>query len=301
MESLVRFDWAIKSILRNKANFDILEGFLSALLQEEIQVLNLLESESNREKEVDKLNRVDLLVENSQGELILIEVQVESEADFFHRMAFAAAKLLTEHLKKGEPYQQIKKVIVVAIVYVNLGQGSDYLYHGATAFVGVHDKDLLGFTEEHQARFHVTEVSKIFPEYHVIRVGQFSDQVRDAMDEWVYMLKNSEIKPEFRSKHIQDASEKLRELNLSLEERRAYDSFLQDLSYQASMDQSRWMDGWVAGKSQGEAEGKAEGIEEAKRVIAKTLLAQGVAVAVIVTATGLSLEQLQQIAQEKSA
>jgi predicted transposase/invertase (TIGR01784 family) len=229
-------------------------------------------------------------VENSRGELILIEVQVESEADFFHRMAFAAAKLLTEYLKKGEPYEQIKKVIVVAIVYFNLGQGSDYLYHGTTAFVGVHDQDILGFTEEHQARFHVQAVSKIFPEYHVIRVGHFSDEVREAIDEWVYMLKNSAVRPEFHSKHIQDASEKLRELNLSLEERRAYDSFLQDLSYQASMDRSRWMDGWAAGKSQGKAEGMAE--------VAKTLIEQGVEASVIARATGLSLEQLQHITQD---
>lgn len=64
MEPLVRFEWAIKSILRNKANFDILEGFLGALLKEEIKVINLLESESNKEKEADKLNRVDLLYSN---------------------------------------------------------------------------------------------------------------------------------------------------------------------------------------------------------------------------------------------
>ena len=28
---LIRFDWAIKTVLRDKANFDVLEGFLSAL------------------------------------------------------------------------------------------------------------------------------------------------------------------------------------------------------------------------------------------------------------------------------
>jgi hypothetical protein len=28
---LIRFDWAAKSILRNKANFDILEGFSSSV------------------------------------------------------------------------------------------------------------------------------------------------------------------------------------------------------------------------------------------------------------------------------
>ena len=182
MENLVRFDWAIKNILRDKANFNILEGFLSALLNEEIQVINLLESESNKETEVDKFNRVDLLVENSKGELILIEVQVESESDFFHRMVFAAAKLITGHLKKKQKYSEIKKVIVVAVTYFNLGRGTDYLYKGFTSFIGVHDKDILGLSEEHQALFQIKGVSQIFPEYHIIRVERFSDEVRNAMD-----------------------------------------------------------------------------------------------------------------------
>ena len=36
-EKLVRFDWAIRYILRDKSNFDILEGFLTALLNEDIK------------------------------------------------------------------------------------------------------------------------------------------------------------------------------------------------------------------------------------------------------------------------
>lgn len=83
MERLIRFDWAIKKLLRDKANFDILEGFLSAILHEDITVMNILESESHQEDGSDKFNRVDLLVESAVHELILIEVQVKSEYDFF--------------------------------------------------------------------------------------------------------------------------------------------------------------------------------------------------------------------------
>ncbi|MBI4778329.1 hypothetical protein HY792_05370 [Candidatus Desantisbacteria bacterium] len=48
-------------MIRDKSNFDILEGFLTALLEKDIKIINLLESESNRENETDKSNRVDLL------------------------------------------------------------------------------------------------------------------------------------------------------------------------------------------------------------------------------------------------
>jgi len=59
-KKLIRFDWAMKYILRNKANFDVLEGFLSNLLKEEIKVEDIVESESNRDAENRKFNRVDL-------------------------------------------------------------------------------------------------------------------------------------------------------------------------------------------------------------------------------------------------
>ncbi|MEO5331007.1 MAG: Rpn family recombination-promoting nuclease/putative transposase [Magnetococcus sp. YQC-5] len=79
---LITFDWALKRLLRSKANFEVLEGFLSELLSIEIRIIDILESESNKEDALDKLNRVDMKVKNSEGELILIELQYEREFDY---------------------------------------------------------------------------------------------------------------------------------------------------------------------------------------------------------------------------
>ena len=57
---LVSFDWAVKKLLRSKANFEVLEGFLSELLFDDIKILEVLESESNKESDDDKYNRVDI-------------------------------------------------------------------------------------------------------------------------------------------------------------------------------------------------------------------------------------------------
>ena len=73
--TLMSFDWAMKSILRDKANFDVLEGFLTTLLEEEITVISLLESEGNQQHEQDKYNRVDLAVQNAKGEIIIVEIK----------------------------------------------------------------------------------------------------------------------------------------------------------------------------------------------------------------------------------
>ena len=66
---LISFDWAIKRILRSKANFEILEGFLSELLFEDITILEILESESNQEQKNDKFNRLDIKVKNQKQEI----------------------------------------------------------------------------------------------------------------------------------------------------------------------------------------------------------------------------------------
>ena len=127
---LIRFDWAMKKILRHKANFDILEGFLSELLNQNLKIKNIIESESNRETSDDKHNRVDIFVENEAGEFLIIEVQNSSEYDYFHRILFGTAKAITEHIRKKAPYSDVKKIYSITIAYFDAGQGEDYIYHG---------------------------------------------------------------------------------------------------------------------------------------------------------------------------
>lgn len=56
----IRFDWAIKRLLRNKANFGVLEGLLTVLLGKGIHIIDILESEGNQQSGDDKFNRVDI-------------------------------------------------------------------------------------------------------------------------------------------------------------------------------------------------------------------------------------------------
>lgn len=290
MEKLIRFDWAIKKLLRNKANFDILEGFLSAVFQDDVTVVSVLESEGNQEDETDKFNRVDLLVENANEELILIEVQVQAEYDFFQRLAYGVSKLITEYIEQGQAYKDIKKVICVGVTYFNLGVGKDYLYYGSTQFVGVHTKDTLALTEKQFDLFGTREIPKIFPEYYLIRVEKFPDEVHEAIDEWIYMLKHNEVKPEFTSKHIHDASEKLRVMNLDEAQRKAYDNYMQNISYKQSMLWSSRVDGIE--------EGEKKGQRKEKVAIARNLLAHQVSREIIASSTGLTFDEIARLQQD---
>lgn len=71
----IRFDWAIKRLLRQKANFGVLEGFLTVFLGEQIKIEEILESEGNQQMADDKFNRVDIKAKNTKGDIILIEIQ----------------------------------------------------------------------------------------------------------------------------------------------------------------------------------------------------------------------------------
>jgi predicted transposase/invertase (TIGR01784 family) len=233
-KKLIRFDWAMKKMLRHKANFDILEGFLSELLGEEVKIKQVLDSESNKETEEDKFNRVDILVENEKGELVIIEVQNTQEHDYFHRMLFGASKAITEHIKEGSAYANVKKVISITIAYFDLGRGKDYVYHGTNVFKGIHKGDILGLSDKQMEAYNKTKVHEIYPEYWVIKTGKFSGRVKDKLDEWVYFLKNAEIKPTFSARGLKEASEKLDEMKLPEKERVAYNAYKNHLMSIAS-------------------------------------------------------------------
>ena len=224
-KKLIRFDWAMKKLLRHKANFGILEGLLSELLRFDVKIESILESESNKQDEYDKYNRVDILVKSQNDELLLVEVQNDSEFDYFQRMLFGVSKLVTEYIKEGEPYGTIKKIYSVNIVYFGFGQGKDYVYEYKGEFIGLHENDILLPTSLQKKDFKIEKVADIFPKYYILKVNNFNDVAKDTLDEWVYFLKNSEIKDTFKAKGLDAAKENLRYESLTDEEKKMYNRF----------------------------------------------------------------------------
>lgn len=280
--NLIRFDWAIKRLLRNKADFYVLEGFLSELLKEDILIQNILESESNQRLDSDKYNRVDILVKNSKGELVIIEIQNQNEYDYFHRMSYGTSKGITEYISVGEPYQNIKKVYSINIVYFDLGQGEDYVYHGKTDFIGIHNSDKLMLSSKQTEMLGgKIEPSQIFPEYYVIKVNQFDDIAKDTLDQWIYYLKNNDIKDDFTAKGINKARELWRFDMLPEEEQRSYSLHLKNLRNEASRILTLKID----------AEDRVK--KENTISIAKSLKDNGVDIKTIIKSTGLNKEDIE--------
>jgi predicted transposase/invertase (TIGR01784 family) len=281
-KKLIRFDWAIKRLLRNKANFVILEGFLSELLFENIQIKHILESESNQENPDDKFNIVDILTQNDKNELIIIEVQSTYEIDYFQRMAYGVSKSIAENIGLGENYAQVKKVISINIVYFDLGQGQDYIYKGKTDFTGLHQHDTLGLSDKQKQTFLKAHVSDIFPEYYLLKVNQFNDIAVDTLDEWIYFLKNNEVKDSFKAKGLKEAGEVLDIMRLPAADQYGYNRYLDSLHLKASEIFSL----------------ETEAIFKASIDFAKRSILEGLDNLVISKITQLSIEKIEALRNE---
>jgi predicted transposase/invertase (TIGR01784 family) len=293
---LVSFDWAVKRLLRSKANFVVLEGFLSELLKDDIVILELLESESNKDIREQHQTRVDLLVKNREGILIIIEVQADRQDDYLHRIQYGVSKCIVENLPQGVSYDQIRKVISVSVVYFNLGLGRDYVYHGTTCFHGLHYNDELQLDEDQRRVYGVQTPAGLYPEYYLLKINNFNDIAKDGLDEWIYFLKNESIRPEFTAKGLAEANEQLDILKLDDRQRREYEFWQLELHQRASMVKSHYGRGHRDGKEEGIKEGwedgKKEGREEATADIVSRMLRSGMTVEQICHLTGLSQDTI---------
>ena len=274
--TLVRFDWAIKRLLRNKANFVVLEGLLTSLLGRTIKIDRLLESEGNQEDANDKFNHVDILAEDENGELMLFEIQNNRELDYFHRMAYGTSKVVTEYLNLGDPYEKLRKVYSINIVYFSLGQGNDYAYHGRTEFVSMHDSsDVLQLSAAQRNAFGCNMPSEIFPEYYLLRVDKFDEVAKTPLDEWISFLKDGDIPVSATAPGLQEAREILRIDSLSEAEKNDYYRMMENLRYQRSVIETGRAEGREEGREEGRKEGREEGLVEGRKEGRKEGLAEG--------------------------
>ena len=256
-DELARFDWAMKRLLRQKANFVVLESFLSELFGERVKIRNILESEGDKESEDDKFNRVDLFAVNDKDELLLVEIQNTSELYYFQRMLYGTSKAITDYIYEGDKYSEVRKVYSVNIVYFDLGQGDDYIYHGKSVFKGVHTGDTLRLSVKQRNAFVKEEAGDLFPEYYILRVDEFNRHAVTPLDEWIRFLKSGTIDEGTQVEGLKVAKERLRVSGLSREERWAYDRHVDAVRVQWDVLTTARTEGWDEGRAEGREEGSS--------------------------------------------
>ncbi len=296
----------MKRLLRNKANYAVLEGLMYSLLNEKFTIKRFLDSESNQYSESDKFNRVDILAENEKGELAIFEIQNTHELTYFHRILYGVSKVITDYIDLGDDYDKVRKVYSINIVYFTLGQAKDYVYHGKTIFKGLHDStDVLKlsnrqsevFFGDHIAKGEKTnrEAGDIFPEYYLLCVDKFDKLAVNNLDEWIDFLKTGKIKDSANAPGLADARNCLAVDRLSVAEKRDYSRHLDNLRYQRSVIQTGYDDGLQEGRAKGIAEGRAEGEKIKALQIARKMLVKGIDEDTIMEMTNLTLDDIEKV------
>lgn len=281
----IRFDWAIKRLLRQKANFDVLEGFLTVFIGEPIKIVEILESEGNQNAADDKFNRVDIKARNSKDEIIIIEVQNTREIYYLERILYGVAKAITEHISLGKSYGEVKKVYSISILYFDIGKGTDYLYHGQTHFIGVHTHDELQVNMKERNAFVTRTPATIFLEYILIRVNEFNSVAVTPLEEWMRYLKEGVISQDTTAPGLSEAREKLRYYSMSKAEQHDYDEHLNAVMIQNDV--------LTTTKEEGRLEGIQEGERRERLKNAASLKKVGMDVSLIAQALGLSEEEVK--------
>jgi predicted transposase/invertase (TIGR01784 family) len=272
--SMISFDWAMKRLLRQKANYEVLEGFLSELIRRKIIIKNIIESEGNKTGENDKWNKVDILVEADEKELVIIELQYDSENDYFQRMLYGVSKAITEYIHEGDPYSTVRKVYSINIIYFDLGTGDDYVYHGITNFTGLHTHTELQLTAIQQQLYSKTAVNELYPEYYIIKVKNFNNVAQSTLDEWIYYLKNNKIRDDFTAQGIDVARRILAYDFLSDEEKKLYWRRVEERRIKDSEMSTAYIEGETKGEAIGLVKGEVLGLAkgEAERLQLKAEL-----------------------------
>jgi predicted transposase/invertase (TIGR01784 family) len=303
--TIVSFDYAIKYLLRDKADFVILDGFLSELLGRKVAVQAILESESNKADEDEKTNRVDMKALIDDGEIAVFEIQFYEEVDFFSRVLYGVAKAIVEQVPMGAKFYDVKKVYSINIAYYDLGATREYLFNGDFGgFRGINFKEeTIPFAQIRDLNAPEGPKNYIHPEYYLILPKMFDEKMRTRFDEWVYILKKSAVRSDFVAAGIKEAKLKLDLLNMPQSERKAYERFWRHTSsyhsamYTAKMNsEAKGMaKGMVKGMAKGMAEGREEGREEKAIEIAKAMKNEKMDVNTIAKITGLTAAEIENI------
>ncbi|RZI45457.1 Rpn family recombination-promoting nuclease/putative transposase [Candidatus Finniella inopinata] len=290
---LISFDYAIKYLLKSKGDYDIVEGFISALLATEgykpIKINALLESESNKESAHLKKSIADLVVQDENDNKYIVEIERSFTPNFMHKACFNTSRLVVDSISGNQDYTTIKKVFHISLLYFSTREMKKPIYHGKTIIHEIDTSQPVTMRVANQGLV-MFEHKDIFPEYFFISIPLFDELVHQEIDEWLYMMKHSDVKSDFKSPYMKKVQERLAVLKMSDEERGEYYQYLKEAVHS--------QDVLTAAEEKGEIRGIEKGKEEAKLEIAKNLLASGMDTNTVASITKLTKKDVEGLESE---
>ena len=286
-KSLVSFDYAIKYLLKDKGDYSIVEGFISALLKtkgyKDVKIVALLETESNKEDSKSKRSLADLIVEDEDHHKYIIEIERNVKDSFIHKSLFNTSRLIVDNLAQREDYTQIIKIFHISLLYFPIGNGNGAIYHGKTIIHEIETNDKLAVHIKNQETSEEFDATDILPEYFYISVPLFNDRLEKEIDDWLHVMKYDEVPQNYHSPYMKQVAEKLSILKMTPEERSNYSYYQKKLYNDRDELQAA------------EARGEARGVEKEKIAMAREMLADNESIEKIIKYTKLTIQQIEKL------
>jgi predicted transposase/invertase (TIGR01784 family) len=292
---LISFDYAIKYLLRDKGEYGIVEGFISALLKTKgykgVKIVAVLESESNKEDKKSKRSLADVVVEDEDHNKYIVEIERHAKKSFVHKACFNTARLIVDNLAERQDYTKIVKILHISLLYFPLSEAKGIVYHGETVIREVETNEKLSVHIENKKTGEKFDATNILPEYFFISVPSFNDRLEKEIDDWLYVMKYDEIPENYHSPYMEQVAEKLSVLKMTKKERTQY-SYYQKQLYN---DRDELEEAEVKGIEKGRKEGLAEGKAEEKREMILGMHKAGVSKELIAEGAKLSIAEVEKI------
>ncbi len=271
--------WFKRTFGREQAK-RLMQLFLQALIPErEIAEISYEPQEHINYTEDGKDIRLDMQCRDANGNLFIVEVQLATQDTFYERAVYNSALVIQEQLPNGAKEWNFAPMYFIGVLNFSMHKDTDQVLFRYRL-----REDTLGEVMTERVQYLFLEVPNC--------AKALTDDAQ-TLDNLCYALQNMAILKErpaqmdgelfellFNSAEIANFAP--RELNEYLSD---METIRDRLSQLATAER--------AGIEKGRKEGREEGLKMGKLEVAKSMLANGIALEVIVSCTGLTEEQLK--------
>ncbi len=293
----IKNDVAFRKIFGNTKKTKCLISFLNAVLGLEgtnrVAQVTLVDSYLLPRIKGEKASIIDVRATDLLGRQFIIEMQVADKDGFKKRVQYYAAKDYSLQIQKGDEYSLLNPTYFIGILNFPFGENESY-----------HTKHLT--IDQETGEHLLTDIQFAF-----IQLTKFKKKANELVtmvDKWTYFIKNArtlDVIPENTDDEgLRDAYDQAERYNWSKDELMNYDvASMREQDARGELSKAK-RDGREEGREEGIKEGKEEGIKEGIKegtlAIARTSLAQGLSVLLVSKITGLTEQEVEEIADELS-
>ena len=308
-------DYIFKKVFAKDENNGELKDLLEAILEIEIQKVEVKNPELPKDALDEKLSILDIKAQINEDTIIDIEMQVTNKYNIGERSSLYLSKLVAGQLSASQEYKKLKKAISINILNFNYFETNTYHNVAHMKFEETREDKYVDMGYEREQQIATPKL-----EMHFIELPKFikkNGETNTKLEKWLWLLAGKEEKIEMAEKEdfeLSKAIEELKRMNLTETEEEVYEARQKAIwDYNSQMLAAK-EDGFEQGKEEGLKvgkekgleegikegikEGREEGREEEKINIVKKLLKKGMVIGEISEITGMTKEKIEKIKKE---